>query len=46
MNFFKLKNNIFLPECLPAKCGRMVLDGVVTEKEAHGLLAIAKKGEQ
>ena len=34
----------FLSACLPAKCGRMVTDTVVTEREGHALLALAKKG--
>lgn len=35
---------MILTECLPAKCGRMVSDSVVDERDAHGLLEIAKKG--
>merc|ERR1712240_108331 len=32
------------PVCLPARCGRMISDAIVTEAEAHGLLNLAKKG--
>lgn len=32
------------PVCLPARCGRFITDDLVTLKEAHGLLALAKKG--
>jgi len=32
------------PVCLPARCGRMIQDSVVSLQEAHGLLALAKKG--
>ena len=27
-----------------ARCGRFIIDDLVTLKEAHGLLALAKKG--
>ncbi|XP_077980515.1 2-oxoglutarate and iron-dependent oxygenase domain-containing protein 3-like [Glandiceps talaboti] len=30
--------------CTPVRCGRVVMDGVVSESEARGLLNIAKKG--
>ena len=32
------------PVCLPARCGRMISDDIVTEAEAHALLNLAKKG--
>ena len=32
------------PVCLPAKCGRFIVDDLVSEAEAHKLLDIAKKG--
>ena len=32
------------PVCLPARCGRMISDTIVTEGEAHALLNLAKKG--
>jgi len=32
------------PACLPTKCGRFTMDGLVTASEAHRLLDIAKKG--
>merc|ERR1719208_563725 len=31
-------------DCVPAKCGRFVVDDLVTVEEAHKLLALAKKG--
>ena len=34
----------FLTGCVPTKCGRAVLDNVVSEKESDQLLALAKKG--
>ena len=34
----------FLTGCVPTKCGRVVLDNVVSEKESDQLLALAKKG--
>ena len=50
-NFEELKclqiNNftiLILPGCVPTKCGRAVLDNVVSEKESDQLLALAKKG--
>jgi hypothetical protein len=30
--------------CLPARCGRVVNDGLVTPEESHALLKLAKKG--
>lgn len=30
--------------CLPARCGGVVLDGLVSDLESHGLLKLAKKG--
>jgi len=32
------------PVCLPAKCGRFIIDELVTVPEAHKLLNLAKKG--
>jgi len=32
------------PVCLPAKCGRFIVDDLVTLDEAHKLVALAKKG--
>ena len=32
------------PGCLPAKCGRVVVDGLVSAEELDGLLRVAKKG--
>lgn len=32
------------PVCLPSRCGRFVMDNLVTEREAHSLLDLAKKG--
>ena len=32
------------PVCLPARCGRLIADDLVTVSEAHQLLDIAKKG--
>ena len=50
-NFEELKclqiNNFaifILTGCVPTKCGRAVLDNVVSEKESDQLLALAKKG--
>jgi hypothetical protein len=30
--------------CLPAKCGRMVMDGIISDDEAHAVLNLAKRG--
>ena len=30
--------------CLPAKCGRVVFDGLVRDEEVHGLISLAKRG--
>ena len=30
--------------CVPSKCGRAVLDSVVTSQDTDNLLALAKKG--
>ena len=30
--------------CVPTKCGRAVLDNVVSDKESDALLSLAKKG--
>ena len=30
--------------CAPTKCGRVVMDNVVTAQESDNLLALAKKG--
>jgi hypothetical protein len=35
---------LLFKECLPAKCGRFVVDNVVSEHDAHALLDLAKKG--
>ena len=35
---------VILTGCVPTKCGRAVLDNVVSEKESDQLLALAKKG--
>lgn len=32
------------PVCLPARCGRLIIDSLVSLEEAHGLLVLAKKG--
>nr|XP_006816339.1 PREDICTED: 2-oxoglutarate and iron-dependent oxygenase domain-containing protein 3-like [Saccoglossus kowalevskii] len=32
------------PGCTPTRCGRLVIDGLITEKEARQLLQIAKNG--
>jgi len=32
------------PVCLPARCGRMISDVLVTDEEVHRLLDLAKKG--
>ena len=32
------------PVCLPARCGRFIMDDLVTVAESHKLLALAKKG--
>jgi len=32
------------PVCLPAKCGRFIIDELVSVDEAHKLLSLAKKG--
>ena len=46
MKSFFLKCNIFftLTGCAPTKCGRAVLDNVVTVQESDKLLSLAKKG--
>ncbi len=32
------------PECLPQRCGRFVADDLVSERDAHDLLQLAKRG--
>jgi len=32
------------PVCLPAKCGRFIMDDLISVEEAHKMLALAKKG--
>lgn len=32
------------PVCVPAKCGRFIVDDLVTVEEAHQMLSLAKKG--
>ena len=39
-----IRNYFFFSECLPAKCGRAVIDGLVSDNQAHALLKLAKKG--
>ena len=31
-------------ECIPSRCGRAVNDGLISSKDAHALLNLAKKG--
>ena len=46
MQYFFLNPNIFVSwiGCAPTKCGRAVLDNVVSAEESDKLLALAKKG--
>ena len=41
---FKKEIQELSPDCVPAKCGRFVMDDLVTIDEAHKLLVLAKKG--
>ena len=44
-SFFLICNIFFtLTGCAPTKCGRAVLDNVVSTKESDQLLELAKKG--
>ena len=46
LKYLQINNStiFILTGCVPAKCGRAVLDNVVSEKESDQLLALAKKG--
>lgn len=41
---YKAEISALDPVCLPARCGRFIMDSLVTVEEAHGLLILAKKG--
>ncbi len=36
--------DFFVTACIPAKCGRAIVDQLFSEEESHRLLSIAKKG--
>ena len=40
----RLKTLLLFIECIPSRCGRAVNDGLITNKDAHALLKLAKKG--